>query len=317
MAYTEIKRRLDAGGIVVLDGPTGTELQKRGATMDSRAWSGAAALEYRDILIAIHADYLRAGADVITANTFASSRVMLEHAGRGDMVDEINRRAVEAALAARESQGARDTALVAGSLSQMLPVTAGTNSNDAALVPSDEAVADSFFELAEILRSAGVDLLILEMMYDPHYARMAVQAAKATGLPVWFGLSARRAADGRILSYDHAVERSVDDVAAVIPSQGVDVAGCMHTSPDILGTALEAVRRHFQGPMLAYPESGYFEMPEWRFVDVIEPARLEQFFREWIAAGVQVIGGCCGLGIDHIEAAARIRDSYPVPNIQA
>lgn len=101
----------------------------------------------------------------------------------------------------------------------------------------------------------------------------------------------------------------MDDIARLIPAGGVDVAGCMHTGPDITGEALQAVRRHFAGPLMAYPDSGYFEMPDWRLVDIIDPARLEVFYREWIAAGVQVIGGCCGLTVEHIEAAARVRDS--------
>jgi methionine synthase I (cobalamin-dependent) len=50
-------------------------------------------------------------------------------------------------------------------------------------------------------------------------------------------------------------------------------------------------------------------MPDWRLVDIIDPARLEEFYREWVAAGVQVIGGCCGLTVEHIKAAARVRDT--------
>lgn len=309
MGYAELKSHIDAGGIVVLDGATGTELQKRGADMDPAAWCGPATLSNQGLLTEIHADYLRAGADVITANTFASSRLMLARAGYGDKVDEINRRAVEAALTARERAAAGRHALVAGSLSHMVPLTEGTDRNDPALVPPDAEIADAFAELAEILKDAGVDLIILEMMYHPGRIRLAMQAALATGLPVWFGFSARRATDGRILSFDYTDDHPVDGITALIPSDGIDVAGCMHTSADIIGSALDSVRGHFAGPIMAYPDSGYFEMPDWQFVDVIAPARLEQFFREWVAAGVQVIGGCCGLGVEHIEAAVRVRDS--------
>ena len=58
-----------------------------------------------------------------------------------------------------------------------------------------------------------------------------------------------------------------------------------------------------------YPDSGYFEMPDWRFVDVITPERFEDFCREWIASGVQILGGCCGLTVAHVRAAVRARDS--------
>ena len=307
MAYGDLKLHLDRGGIVILDGGTGTELQKRGADMDPAAWCGPATLANEKILIEIHSDYIRAGADVITANTYASSRLMLAPAGYGDRMEKINRRAVEAALTAREAAPAGRNVLVAGSLSHMIPVTEGTAKFDPALAPSDSEVADAFAELAALLKASGVDFIILEMMYHPRRTVLAMEAVMATGLPIWFGLSARRTSDRRVRSFDHTQELSVDDIARLIPPGRVDVAGCMHTGPGIVGEALEAVRRHFAGPLMAYPDGGYFEMPDWRFIDVITPARLEEFYKEWIAAGVQVIGGCCGLNVDHIEAAARVR----------
>ena len=309
MAYADLKQHLDTGGIVILDGGTGTELQKRGVDMDPAAWCGPATLENEKLLIDIHGDYIRAGADVITANTYASSRLMLSAAGYGDRVEEVNRRAVEAALAAREAAPEGRNVLVAGSLSHMVPVAEGTDRVDPDRVPSDGEVQDAFDEVAGILKAFGVDLIMLEMMYHPGRTRLALGAALATGLPVWFGLSARRAADGRLLAFDYLDELPVDDIASLIPASGVDVAGCMHTSSEIVADALEVVRRYFDGPLMAYPDSGYIEMPDWQFVDVIAPDRLEEFYRDWIAAGVQVIGGCCGLGVEHIEAAARVRDS--------
>ena len=101
MAYEDIKRRLDNKDIIILDGATGTELQQRGASMDTAAWCGPASLDNQQLLTQIHLDYLHAGSDIITANTFASSRLMLSGAGLGDQVQEINRTAVEACLEAR------------------------------------------------------------------------------------------------------------------------------------------------------------------------------------------------------------------------
>lgn len=307
MAYERLKERLDAGGVVVLDGGTGTELQKRGVRMDPAAWCGPATLENEKLLVEIHGDYIRAGAEVITANTFASSRLMLTPAGHGDKVAEINRRAVEAALRACEAAPAGRDVLVAGSLSHMVPVAEGTDLVDPGRIPSDAALSDAFEELAGILRASGVDLILLEMMYHPVRANLALTAALATGLPVWFGLSARRAADGRAVCFHDAEDLPIDDVARLIPKNGVDVAGVMHTGSEVVADALTDLRRHFAGPLMAYPDAGYFEMPDWRFVDVVAPARLEAFFKDWIGAGAQVIGGCCGLTVEHIEAAARAR----------
>ena len=84
----------------------------------------------------------------------------------------------------------------------------------------------------------------------------------------------------------------------------------MHTGAEIIGETLAAIRKNFSGPLSAYPDSGYFEMPDWRFVDVIAPDRLEKFFAEWFKLGAQLIGGCCGLTVDHIHAASRAAHAH-------
>ncbi len=277
--------------------------------MDPHAWCGAATLAHDGVLTDIHLDYIRAGADVITANTYASSRLMLDGAGLGDRVAEINRRAVDAALAARARAGNGRDILVAGSLSHMVPMASGSAAYDRQRRPSAQQVADAFGELAGVLREAGVDLLLLEMMYDPELARLARDAALATGLPTWYGLSARRLEDGRVVAYDLSAETPLEAVAALADHPGIDVAGVMHTGSDLVAEAIEGLRQHFDGPLMVYPDGGYFEMPDWRFVDVIDPERFERFARDWFASGVQLVGGCCGLTVAHVEAAARARDA--------
>ena len=308
MVYDRLKRRLDAGEVVILDGATGTELQRRGVSMDPAAWCGPATLHNDALLTEIHADYIAAGAEVITANTFASSRIMLAPAGYGDRVEDINRRAVEAALRARDRAPAGAEVVVAGSLSHMVPLTGGTATVDYDNVPGDAEIAMAFDELARILAAAGCDLIILEMMYHPGRIRLALDAALATGLPVWFGLSARHGRQGGVVSFEQSEDLPLDEITDLIPDQGVDAAGVMHSSVDLTAEALRSVRRNYDGPLMAYPDSGYFEMPDWRFVDVITPERFEAYCRDWITSGVQILGGCCGLTVAHVEAAVRARD---------
>ncbi|MEE9250682.1 MAG: homocysteine S-methyltransferase family protein [Alphaproteobacteria bacterium] len=309
MAYDRLKQRLDAGEVVILDGATGTELQRRGASMDPAAWCGPATLHSERLLTEIHADYIAAGAEVITANTFASSRLMLSRAGYGEQVEEINRRAVEAALRARDRAPSGTSVVVAGSLSHMVPVAEGTAVVDPGKLPDDVEMATAFNELAQILAAAGCELIILEMMYHPGRIRLALDAALTTGLPVWFGLSSRKGKDGTIVSFHQSEDLPLDEVAALILGQGVDAAGVMHSGAELIVEALQPVRRHFAGPLMAYPDSGYFEMPDWRFVDVITPQRFEAFCRDWIECGVQILGGCCGLTEEHVRAAVRARDA--------
>ena len=93
MNYAEVERRLRSGSIVILDGGIGTELERRGVPMDPEAWCGPAALEQVDVLESIHRDYIAAGADVITVNTYASSQLLLRPAGFAGQFKDINQAA--------------------------------------------------------------------------------------------------------------------------------------------------------------------------------------------------------------------------------
>ena len=295
-----IERRLAAGEVILLDGGTGTELERRGASMHDAVWCAAATLSHGDLLRTIHEDYVRAGASVIIANTYASNRLMLEPAGLGGEFEAINRRAVELALQARDRAAGGDAVAVAGSMSHMSPMR-----HDPARAPSPARAAEYFSEMAETLAAAGVDFIIMEMMSNPDLARPALAAALATGLPVWIGYSALRGERGEPVPYLRADLGFADLLGAVPPSQA-PVAGVMHTHVDLTSSALAVLRGFFDGPTMAYPDSGFFEMPSWQFVDIISPAMLAGAARGWIEEGVQVVGGCCGLGVEHIEALAEM-----------
>src|SRR5262245_62585922 len=102
-AADDVLERLAAGAVVIVDGGTGSQLQAEGVPMDDVAWSARANLEQPDAVQRVHEEYIRAGAEVIIANTYASSRSALEPAGLGDRVAEANRSAVRAAMRAREA----------------------------------------------------------------------------------------------------------------------------------------------------------------------------------------------------------------------
>lgn len=303
LAYRRVKDALDNRQFIVLDGGTGTELQRRGVAMDPAAWCGPATLNNDELLTQIHLDYIVAGADVITANTYASSRLMLTPAGHADQIIEINQRAVAAAMRARDSVDSSERVAVAGSLSHMVPMPVGGAAVHLNAAFSPAQMSDAFHELAHILKDAGVDHLMLEMMYNPVRIPLAVEAALSTGLPIWFGLSARRSNDGALLSFDQLEDIPLQDIVDLIPDAGIDAAGVMHTTSETISAALDLVRAKFEGPLMAYPDSGHFEMPDWHFVDTISPARLHDYFHEWIGHGARILGGCCGLTVEHIEAA--------------
>ena len=188
-----LEDKIRAGGVIVLDGATGTELQRRGAPMDRAAWCAAATLIHPELLVQLHEDYVRAGADIITANTFASSRRMLGPAGLGDAVAKVNTEAVRLAREARERAAPDRPVAVAGSLSTMRPILPGTGAADPAFEATAEEAKATYGEVAGLLAEAGAELILMEMMCDLEQAGYAMEAAAATGLPVWVGFSVRAA----------------------------------------------------------------------------------------------------------------------------
>jgi homocysteine S-methyltransferase len=143
---------------------------------------------------------------------------------------------------------------------------------------------------------------MLEMMYSPDRMIHAFAAARATGLPVWCGLSVRLGDDGRVLSYMQQHDLDFAEIAKLAGESGFDAAGIMHSSPNATGPALDILKRHFDGPLIAYPDSGFFKMPHWQFEEIIAPDRLHAFGCDWIANGARAVGGCCGLSPAHIAA---------------
>ena len=116
--YNEVIKKLKNNELIILDGATGSELENRGIEMDN-TWCGTASLQ-KDVLKQIHKDYIAAGAQIITTNTYASSRMILESGGVDDQFEEINLSAINCAIEAR-NEIERDDVLIAGSLSHQLP----------------------------------------------------------------------------------------------------------------------------------------------------------------------------------------------------
>jgi len=290
-----LEERLNGNGApLVIDGGMGTLLEKSGVPMSGKVWSGAAVLTHPDAVRAAHEDFISAGAEVIIANSFAAGRHMLEPGGLGDHVRDINVGAVELARQARDNSATAAVA-IAGSICEWTPAD-DPDWNTAA------AVGRSVREQADILAQAGVDFFALEMCEQIDFSVAAIDATLEFGLPVWIGLSARTFPDCSTLSvfdYEALDFESLVQRLAFYPAMMMNI---MHTPVTDIAQALSIVKRHWQGPVGVYPESGYFTMPNWQFVDVIEPAQLVEMARLWIDDGVRMVGGCCGLGPEHIAA---------------
>ena len=295
--YGHIAEKLASGDTIILDGGTGTDIQRRGVPMSSSTWCAEANLSHPQVVEEVHADYIRAGADIIIANTFATSALLFNAVGRDDDLLKIDRAAV--AIARRAAAGHK--VAVAGSMSTMRPVQAGSDRTLKQQEWPEPQARALFKRKADNLAAAGVDLIMMEMMRDQDYSVWAIEAAKATGLPVWVGISAERQKDGRLTGFGRE-DQLMEDVARVLSATGPAVISIMHTSPNDTDEAIDVLRKYWKGPIGAYPESGYFTMPDWTFVDIIPPAELVAKSRNWQQKGVTAFGGCCGLGPEHIIA---------------
>jgi S-methylmethionine-dependent homocysteine/selenocysteine methylase len=307
----ELNRRLADGEVVIVDGGMGTELQARGVPMTHEAWCGLANIDHKDVVRQIHEDYIGAGADVHITNTYASARFMLDLAGCGDRVGEINRRAVEAALEARERVAERPV-FIAGSISPVWGVREAREKGF--LDESGDALLDAFRELAAILVEAGVDLLILETFTLPELPA-GLKAALETGVPVWLGATAGLDQGELVMSLPDVNEsfpRFTDGLRAMLDSR-LSAVTVMHTELEPVPPALEVVQQCWDGPFGAYPHIGTYSRPIWNFTDM-SPEEYAAHAATWVGQGAQLVGGCCGVRPDHIRALKeRLPDRVPRP----
>jgi S-methylmethionine-dependent homocysteine/selenocysteine methylase len=291
--YSDLQTQLNQGKVIILDGATGTELQRRGVPMHGFAWSAAALDTHPETVRAVHEDYIRAGADVIITNSFSTARHVLKPAGLGDQVRALNQRAVNLAREARENAAAGRPVAIAGSISSF---RAG--------VTSAEQLEASYREQAELLAEAGVDLIALEMMYSAEHVAPAIRATLATGLPIWVGFSCQVTGEGTVQLLDGSPLatglRQTLALLAPLPSGRVAVT-VMHTLTQDIASALEIVRQHWSGPTGVYAHSGEWIDPDWQFIDMISPEDYLTAAQQWIKLGTQIIGGCCGIGPEHIR----------------
>lgn len=298
--YKKFLEVLRSGETILLDGATGSELENRGIKMDN-SWCATASLEF-DILKQIHKDYINAGAKIITTNTYASNRMILEVAGVEDRFEEINLAAINAAIQAREECG-RDDVLVAGSLSHQIPYEDAFRSQEEKdkyikkLTP--EYFQKSFDELAFFLADNGCDFILLELMYRPDRIDIIFDSASKVGLPVWAGFSSRNK-DGLIAlttDYEYSFKKMISNVK----HHKLDAVGIMHCDIGVIEESIKELKEIYDLPIMAYPEVAVFNFPHYDMSNVIQPNDYLVEAKKWKDAGAQIIGGCCGTTVEHIK----------------
>lgn len=286
--------------ILVLDGATGTNLQKAG--MPTGVCPEKWILEHKDIMLELQMNYINAGSNIIYAPTFSGNRIKLEEYGLDKDLEKMNLELVALSKEAVAKTGYR--AYVAGNLTmtgrQLYPIGK----------LSLEELIDVYKEQIAVLVKADVDLLVVETMMSLAEARAAVIAAKETcELPIVVSMTYNE--DGRTL-YGTPPEVAV----TVLQSLGVDAIGVnCSTGPAEMIPLVAKMKEYANIPILAKPNAGMPELIDGETVYAMTPEEFAEYGRQLVEAGANLIGGCCGTTKDHISALARIVRLTEVPEI--
>jgi S-methylmethionine-dependent homocysteine/selenocysteine methylase len=274
--------RLRTRGLVLLDGATGTELERRGVRADLPLWSSWALLEAPGVLRRIHADYLDAGADALTAATFRTHARSLAAAGLESRAAELTAAAVRLAREAADQAG-RD-AFVLGSAAPL------EDCYHPERVPDAGALAREHAQHARNLACAGADAILAETMNTAREAAAAAEAARAAGAEVLVSFVC--AGEARLLSGEPLAE-ALDAVRAFAPA----AVGVNCLAPEAVDACLPILRRSGT-PFLVYANvvAGAAHA---------SPEAFAEAALRFAIAGAACVGGCCGTTPAHLAALVR------------
>lgn len=274
---------------LVLDGAVGTELEARGFPAPLPLWSARALLERPALVAEIHRDYVAAGAELLTANSFRTHRRSLLAGGAGERAAELTALAVS--LAREAARAAPRATFVLGSAAPLEDCFRPD------LVPGDAALAREHAEHAEHLAAAGADAILVETMNCVREAAAAARAAAASGLPVLVSFVCGEPA--RLLSGE-PLAAALDAVAAAAP-----LAVSVNCLPPAAAETCLATLAASGLPFGLYPNLGAPD-PERAFARSADctPAELGARAEGWLAAGACFVGGCCGTRPAHVRALA-------------
>ena len=296
---------LISGEYVVLDGAFGTQLQERGLKAGEipEEWN----IKMPEVVRDIHLSYYRAGAQVVSSNTFGASPLKLQMKNRENDSEELNRRGIEIVREALDiflagardgTAGEKDIRFVAGSV--------GPSGRVLGMDVTPDEVDRCFGFQADVMARAGADLFMVETMMDLGEAAIAVKALKReTGLPVFASLVFNKTKKGE---YRTLFGNSTFEAASRLLESGADAVGAnCGLLEEYIGVIAE-MRSVSSAPLVLYPNAGLPRLLNGETVFDVSAQDLIRGLDDSLEAGASIVGGCCGTTPEYIGLlASRIK----------
>jgi S-methylmethionine-dependent homocysteine/selenocysteine methylase len=302
MSYAPIHDKLTRKETVILDGAIGTEILRRNVT-----WADHQLSNKPEFVRGIHEDYIRAGADVLSTNSFQLCRRALNnhfrddahrhHIGAKDLDERANKllaASVHLAREAREHVAAKRPVAVAAAVTTLEWCFRPD------LAPSVEQARNEYKEIFQTVKDAGADMVLLETVNSIAEARVAAEVAKSLGLPIWVAFVCDE--NGRLFTGE-----TMAAVVAALEPAGVDAVLLNCAPPNDISAGMKELAPSAHVPIGGYAHIGRFDPPEWMFTDEYPPAKYRDAAAQWKQMGARILGGCCGTTPDHIAALGALR----------
>ena len=272
---------------LILDGAMGTELKNRGVDISLPIWSADANLEHPEIVVNIHSDYISAGADIITTNTFRTTTWTYRRAGYTPI--KAKERARDSLLKAVEcaQNASNKTVQIAGS------ITSVEDCYSPDKFPGKTVAEDIYGETLEWMMDGGVDLILFETMGNIHEVILAMDMTQYLPIPLWLSLIMKD--NSRILD-----GTPIQDLLSMIHEFKVD---CLLTNCNQLGTTLSSIDQFnstWKGEWGAYPNMGTTDYENDNF-DIIDESNFSDGMTSILNKDPGVIGVCCGSRPYHVK----------------
>jgi len=283
--------QIKKGKVLVSDGAWGTFLQQKGLKLGEcpEEWN----LTHPDEVFDIAKSYIDAGADMIETNSFGGTIFKVEKYGLGDKVFELNKAAAEISRKAAGDKYVLGSVGPTGKILMMGDVT-------------EEELYEAFKEQSKALEAGGVDAIMIETMTDLDEARLAIRAAKEnTNCEVFCTMTFDKTVDGEFRSM---MGVSPTEMVNTLIAAGTDLIGanCGNGIADMIGIVEEIRKVNPDIPVLVHANAGMPHYHDGQTVFPESPDEMAILVPKILAAGANIIGGCCGTTPDHI---CRVREA--------